>query len=205
MSGGKDSFLAALVAQDRGYEISRAVAVIPEADSMMFHVPNIRLAEKVAELIDLETEFVDEINFDSMFGKLRNEGIRSVISGAIASDYQETRIERLCTESDLISVAPLWRLDPFVVLNELILRGIGAVIVSVAAEGLNDTHLGKKIDAGFVNELRELAKRYGIHPCGEGGEYESIVESYGNRISVDLDKAERHWEGSAGYIRIRTL
>lgn len=202
MSGGKDSFLATLIAQDRGFEVVRSISILPEEESMMFHVPNIRLSESVADLIGLDTEFIEEDDFDSIFDSLADEGVEAVISGAIASDYQETRIERLCTGAGLLSVTPIWRLDPYIVLNELILRGVGVCIISVSAEGMDKSYLGRKFDPDFIDELRELNNRFGIHPCGEGGEYETIVESYNGKKSVDINNARLHWEGSSGYLEL---
>ena len=53
--------------------------------------------------------------------------------------------------------------------------GIRAVLVSVSAEGLDSSWLGKEIDSGMLKSLREVAKRRGINLAGEGGEYETTV------------------------------
>ena len=35
--------------------------------------------------------------------------------------------------------------------------------------------IGKKIDKNFIEKMRELNKKYGVNPAGEGGEYETFV------------------------------
>ena len=200
MSGGKDSFLATLIAMERGFDVQYSISFNPEPESMMFHIPNIELSSKVAGLLDLDTRYFAERDFEKTFSALNEDGIRAVISGAIASDYQKDRIERVCTECGLLSVTPLWRLNPYAVLEELILRGVGARIVSVSAEGLDRSLLGTKIDRQFVQRIRVLSDRYGINPCGEGGEYETIVETYAGKRSVSFKNKVLHWEGASGYL-----
>ena len=43
-SGGKDSFLSAMMAEEQGYEILYGVTVVPEEYSMMFHYPNSKIS-----------------------------------------------------------------------------------------------------------------------------------------------------------------
>ncbi|NPA76252.1 MAG: TIGR00289 family protein, partial [Candidatus Diapherotrites archaeon] len=45
----------------------------------------------------------------------------------------------------------------------------------VAAEGLDETWLGKRITEENVDELIALAEEHSFNPAGEGGEYETFV------------------------------
>ena len=99
ISGGKDSFLAALIGSEMGMDLVSAVTYIPVQDSEMFHVPNIKNAELVSSLLDLGTIYFDESEFESSFMDLKRSEIECVISGAIASDFQKTRIEKYCTNA----------------------------------------------------------------------------------------------------------
>ena len=200
ISGGKDSFLAALVGSEMGMDLVSAVTYIPVQDSEMFHVPNIKNAGLVSSLLDLETIYYEEREFESSFKDLKKSGIECVISGAIASDYQKTRIEKYCTNEGLLSFIPLWRVDPVIVLNEIILRGIDALIISVSAEGLDEKFLGRRFDKELIADLMKLHEKYGINPAGEGGEYESFVVGLngGKRIRIISQKTE--WSGSSGYL-----
>ena len=52
---------------------------------------------------------------------------------------------------------------------------IHAILVKVAALGLEpDRHLGRTL-AQMEPLLRRLSARFGCNVCGEGGEYESLV------------------------------
>ncbi|XP_058101566.1 diphthine--ammonia ligase isoform X2 [Magnolia sinica] len=101
--------------------------------------------------------------------------ITAVSSGAIASDYQRLRVESVCSRLGLVSLAYLWKQDQSLLLQEMITNGIVAIIVKVAAMGLNPAkHLGREI-AHLQPQLLQLNELYGINVCGEGGEYETLT------------------------------
>ena len=184
LSGGKDSFLAAETARDQGHEIGLALTVIPEEFSLMYHYPNASKAELVAGMRGTPWMSVSEDRLASTLTDLRKQGYDELISGAIASEYQKTRLEKLCTEIGMESFTPLWHKDQSDIIRELILRGIGAIIVSVSAEGFTEKDIGRSIDEDFLRDLESRNKHYGINIAGEGGEYESFVYSaYGCSIS----------------------
>ncbi len=201
LSGGKDSFLAAETARDQGHEIGIALTVIPEEFSLMYHYPNASKAELVAAMRGTPWMSVSEDRLVSTLTGLRKLGYDELISGAIASEYQKTRLEQICTEIGMESFTPLWHKDQSDIIRELILRGIGSIIVSVSAEGFTEKDLGRSIDEVFLSDLESRNRRYGINIAGEGGEYESFVQSaYGCRIRIN--RSHMIWEGSHGYMII---
>ena len=198
-SGGKDSFLSALIAMEQGHDILAAVTVQPHEDSMMFHFPNHVLAGDVAKLLKLRNITVREDTFREDIERIVMETkAEAIISGAIASNYQKTRIERMCTELGIVSITPLWLMDQEKELSSVISSGIRAILVSVSADGLGREYLGRTIDQELIQELLRLKIRHGINISGEGGEYESFVLSYlGNEIPL---KSYRDvWNGSTGF------
>ncbi|MHB1709764.1 MAG: Dph6-related ATP pyrophosphatase, partial [Thermoplasmataceae archaeon] len=117
---------------ESGYEIECALTVKPEEFSPMYHYPNVEKSSLPAGLLGLDVKFCREDELESIVQVYAANGVRAMISGAIASDYQKTRIEKMCTELGLISFTPLWRKDQELVLDELISRGIRALLVSVS-------------------------------------------------------------------------
>jgi diphthine-ammonia ligase len=203
LSGGKDSFLSAIIAMENGMEIEHSLIVKPETDSMMFHVPNIGNASLTSRLLGVDSVEIAESEFDSYFAIMRRNGVQAIISGATASDYQHSRIERLCTLEGMISFAPLWRLNPYLVLEELLLRKIDAIIVSVSAEGLDESYLGRSIDRDFISDIAAVEKKYGVNPLGEGGEYESFVTGMRGLGSIKISDSRKVWTGSSGYLELK--
>ena len=202
-SGGKDSFLSAQIAMEQGFEIIAAITVVPEEFSFMFHYPNAHMSRYAASLLDLKVIETSEDNLWKLIaGMVENDQVEAVISGAIASDYQKTRIEAACSDLGIISFTPLWRIDQERELNEIIMRGISPIIVSVSAEGFDMDDLGKTIDKRYLETLKKKNERYGINVTGEGGEYETFVTGLEPGKRVIIEESERVWEGSHGYLLI---
>ena len=198
LSGGKDSFLSALISMEQGCTVDMAITVIPEEFSMMYHYPNAVMARLVAGMLGSAWKPVREDELAETVSRLASQGYDTLVSGAIASEYQKTRLERMCTESGMRSYTPLWHKEQGKILRELLLRGIGSIIVSVSAEGFTIDDLGREIDESFIRELEARNARYGINLAGEGGEYESFVHSFGGR-RVIINTAHKVWGGSHGY------
>ncbi|KAK1741391.1 diphthine--ammonia ligase [Skeletonema marinoi] len=106
--------------------------------------------------------------------------VEGVSSGAILSTYQRTRIEHVCSRLNLTSLSYMWRMSSQRSLLDSILDDgeIEAILVRVACPpGLMPyRHLGKSLrdlrDKGVLDHLKD---KWGMHPAGEGGEYETMV------------------------------
>ncbi len=78
----------------------------------------------------------------------------------------------------------------------MIESGLKAVLVKVAALGLDpDKHLGKDL-ATVEPLLLRLNDMYGSHVCGEGGEYETLTLDHPlfthGRIVIDATEVRSH-------------
>lgn len=100
--------------------------------------------------------------------------ITAVSVGAILSTYQRVRVEHVCQRLGLIPLAYLWKRDQSELLNEMIQSGLESILIKVASVGLEPKHLGKSL-ADMQDTLENLSSRYGVHVCGEGGEYETFT------------------------------
>jgi len=209
-SGGKDSAFALWLAINRGYEVRHLVAMIPKReDSWMFHYPNIKLVDLFAEcaslpLIKAETGGERELELEDLKQALRGLDVEGVVSGAIASNYQRNRIDSICMELGLKSIAPLWGQDSIKILQNIVKNGFEAIVTSVSAEGLDESWLGRKIDDTTIRELIGLNSKYGVNPCGEGGEYESLVlDAPFFKRRIELNESVPIWRGTDGYLLIK--
>ncbi|MFH1801444.1 MAG: diphthine--ammonia ligase [archaeon] len=184
-SGGKDSAYSAYLAKKRDHELSCLISVFSEnPDSYMFHTPSIKRVKKQAEVMGLpliiqktkgekEKELTDlEEVIKIAVEKYKIEGI---VTGALHSIYQASRIEKICDKLGLKCINPLWHKDEIEYLNELLKNKFEIIITAVAAYPLEETWLGRKIDKNFIKEVKELNTKYKIHPAGEGGEFETFV------------------------------
>ncbi len=209
-SGGKDSSYAALLASQKD-TLTCLVTLKPRRDdSYMFHFPNLRWTFLQAESmglpqVTLETEGEKEVELDDLRTALEAAKeeyfIEGVYTGALASIYQKSRVERICGELDLKSISPLWGVDSEVHLRNLIRDGFSVMVTSVAAMGLDESWLGRKLDEQMVRELVELQRKYGLHAGLEGGEGETFVlDCPLFEKKVEVLSSERHWNGMNGYL-----
>ncbi|XP_050540996.1 uncharacterized protein LOC126905392 [Daktulosphaira vitifoliae] len=119
--------------------------------------------DEVEDLFDLLVNIKKQINFDA------------IAVGAILSDYQRLRVEDVCSRLGLCSLSYLWRRDQKELLQEMIDCNIEAIVIKVAALGLDPTkHLGLRIDK-LMPHLVQMNEKYGLNICGEGGEYETFT------------------------------
>ncbi|XP_071283097.1 diphthine--ammonia ligase isoform X5 [Agelaius tricolor] len=123
------------------------------------------------------------------------EGVEGVSVGAIFSDYQRVRVEDVCRRLNLQPLAYLWHWNQEILLKEMISSNVQAIIIKVAAFGLDpDKHLGKSLGE-MEPVLLELSEKYGLHVCGEGGEYETFTLDcplFKKKIVVDSAEVVMH-------------
>jgi predicted ATP pyrophosphatase (TIGR00289 family) len=125
--------------------------------------------------------------------------IEGVVSGALASRYQKVRIDNICKELGLESISPHWERSMKEYLNELLLTGFEVIFTAVAAEGLNEDWLGRKLDHQALKDLEKLYEKYGVHMGGEGGEYESFVlDAPIFKKKIRIIRAHKEWDGARG-------
>jgi ABC transporter with metal-binding/Fe-S-binding domain ATP-binding protein len=209
-TGGKDSTLALYRVLREGYEVKYVVGIIPQReDSWMFHYPNMHLIDLFAEavgipLVKAETSGIKESELEDLKRLLEKLDIEGVVSGAIASNYQKTRIENLCKQLKLECITPLWQLDQLQILKEILTLKFEVLITGVYAYGFSREWLGRKFDAATVEDLLGLHKRYGVSLAGEGGEYETlVVDAPFFKKRIKIVEAEKVWKGSSGYFVVR--
>lgn len=184
-SGGKDSTMAAYLTKKKGYELTCLITLISKnKDSYMFHTPSIQKTRQQAKVMKLplivdktkgekEKELIDlERAIKTAKKKYK---IDCIVTGAIRSVYQASRIQKICDRLELECFNPLWHKDEFRYLNEIIERKFKVIVIGVSAYPLNASWLGRKIDKEFIRDVKELNEKYKIHVAGEGGEFETFV------------------------------
>jgi uncharacterized protein (TIGR00290 family) len=112
----------------------------------------------------------------------------------------------VCGDLGLKFLAPMWRKDQDMLLDEIIASGLEVYIVGTYADGFDGSWLGRRIDAQCAEDLRKLRARHGISIMGEGGEYESITLNapmYSHGFSIG--EAVKDVRSSSGTLMIKSL
>lgn len=184
ISGGKDSIYATHLAIWQGFDVSVAATVVPRPDSWILQYENTPFAGEHASALGVPwmvfmSDAGEEAELEAIKFLLADAkdkyGVKWVILGALASEYQRIRFNYVAKDLGLKVHTPLWHLDPKVYLKRLVRDGFEFIITRVAADGLDESWLGRRITEENVDELIALAEEHSFNPAGEGGEYESFV------------------------------
>jgi predicted ATP pyrophosphatase (TIGR00289 family) len=175
-SGGKDSVFAAFCCHQMGWDVV-LLTIKPAEGSTMFHHPNVKWCGKQAEEMGMEIVMVkakgsgEKDELDAVKKALAALSVDGVASGAIESEYQKERVDRIAEELGIRCFAPIWRTEEALLEEQC--RYLETYLVAVAAEGLGEEMLGRKFDADFVKQAKALQVR--VSPHLEGGEGETFV------------------------------
>ena len=208
-SGGKDSVYAIYIAQQWGWDVTYLITLLPKNPaSFMFHSINIHLAPMLSKalnipLISAPTKGEKETELKDLKNLLELLPIDGVISGAIASEYQRTRIEQVCYDLHLNSFTPLWHKNQQQLLTEQVSAGFTIMIVGVFAEGHDRSWLGTILTQSTLQKFHELTNKHQINPAGEGGEFETITLDgpiFKNPLIIDSHQIS--WTRDHGILRI---
>ncbi|MFT4244496.1 MAG: diphthine--ammonia ligase [Candidatus Woesearchaeota archaeon] len=183
-SGGKDSHLAMYKAS-KEHEVVCAITMKSlnnfsymfqslgfdnitlqlETQSIPQHIVE-TLGNKEEELQDLKRGIQETIELFH---------IQGVVTGAIKSTYQASRIQQICRELDIWCFNPLWEIDEEEMLVELQELNFEIVLLGVFGYPLTKEFVGKRLDTQTITKLLKFKELYQLSPIGEGGEFESFV------------------------------
>ena len=206
-SGGKDSVFAAFACASQGYEVS-LLTIEPAEYSTMFHHPNIEWCAAQAEAMGMPFTMVeaDGENEEDELSAIK-EGLRqmradAVATGAIESEYQKQRIDKIAHELGIKSFSPIWRTGDSLLSEQC--AYLDTYVVAVSAEGLGEADLGARFDEKFVSRLRKM--KPSVSPHLEGGEGETFVSNAPFFVkALKIREMEKEWDGSRGVAKITAL
>ena len=185
VSSGKDSIYAMHVMMKQNYPISCMITLKSKnPDSFMFHTPAVELVKLQSQsigipLLEQETEGEKEKELADLKKALKTAkekyNIEGVVTGALFSNYQRERVEKICDALSLKIFSPLWHINQETLMREIIDSGFKFILTKVAAYGLDDSWLGKEITHKDIDKLVEMNKKVAINIAFEGGEAESLM------------------------------
>jgi diphthine-ammonia ligase len=177
-SGGKDSCFAYWKAISKGLKVSHLLNFInTDSTKAMSHGLDSQLIALQAQAMGLPilqqkiTWETYEAGFKDALEKLKLKNIAGLVTGDIYLQEHKDWIDRVCGESGVKALLPLWGMDSTRLLTDFIETGFKAIIVSVKAKLLGKEWLGRQVDKKLASELGKLA----IDVCGEAGEFHTFV------------------------------
>ncbi|PIC51408.1 hypothetical protein B9Z55_001931 [Caenorhabditis nigoni] len=238
ISGGKDSCYNLMCAVREGHKIVALANLHPPKDSNSDELDSYMYQSVGADGVELYGEAMglplyrreisgqaknQKANYEKTEGdevedlfelltevKKNHPEVKGVSAGAILSSYQKVRVEDVCRRLDLTPLCFLWEREQNSLLSEMVENGVDAVLIKVAAIGLGEKHLCKTL-ADMAPIMKTLQDKYGVHPCGEGGEFESFVRDcplFKKRIVIDETETVTHQDDPVApvfYLRLKKM
>lgn len=206
-SGGKDSVFAAFACQSQGWEVE-LLTIEPAEYSTMFHHPNVKWCREQAKEMGMGITFAkadgkgEEDELEAMARALLKMKVDGVAAGAIESEYQKERVDRIAYGLGIRSFAPIWRTGETLLEEQC--KYLETYIVAVAAQGLSEGMLTRKFDSQFVKYLKGL--KPSVSPHLEGGEGETFVaDAPFFKKGLKVRKWKTSFGGSSGVAEIGSL
>jgi uncharacterized protein (TIGR00290 family) len=179
-SGGKDCCLALYRAKNKGMDIRYLVNTVnANGQRSCSHGVRATVVKRQAAALGIPIlqRRTDGDNYESVFVKtlkeLKKKGIEAGVFGDIDFAPHREWNERVCRPAGISAHLPLWQEDQNKLLEEFIAAGFKAVVIAVKADLLGKEFLGRIVDNKLLADIAALNK--GITPCGEAGEFHTLV------------------------------
>ncbi len=203
-SGGKDSCYALIQAVGLGYVPKVLLNVLNEEGkiSRSHGIPSSILKAQAAAA-GIPVHMVSsswqeyEANFTGSLNHLKKEyDLNYAVFGDIDLDPHREWEEKVCRNAGLTAILPLWKQDRRSLVMQMLDTPIRCMIVS-CNETMGEKFIGRILDQQTINELDLI----GIDPCGENGEFHTLVLDcplFSSAIDVRVEKVlhhEKYWFG----------
>ncbi len=213
-SGGKDSTFSIFKMKELGHDVVCLITIQPNTDdSLLFHYPNSGMTKQLGEAMGIpsfrftlkKTSKEEEVNsLKRAITKIKSiYDIQGLVHGGISSAFQRDNFQQACSMHDLRIFAPLWGIEPFEYMTDLIDKKFCIKIVGVSTMGLDQNWLGITLDKRSLHELEFLSTKYGFNLTFEGGEAETLIVDcpiFNKRL--EINDARIHWDGQRGIFEI---
>lgn len=177
-SGGKDSCYALMKAVELGFKptvllnmmnengkVSRSHGIPLSILQQQAHQIGIPLIAKPATWNEYEENYIVALN------TIKTEYlIEGVVFGDIDLEPHREWEEKVCHAAQLKAILPLWQQNRLDLVYQMLEAGIETMIVSCNLQ-MGESYLGKILTKELALELLEK----GIDPCGENGEFHTLV------------------------------
>jgi diphthine-ammonia ligase len=207
-SGGKDSSFAYYKALKANFSVVSLVTFMHTADKSNFHGIKADILDEQAKSIGIQIHksVTEPESYEKYFKEtllhFKASGVQGLVTGDISEVpiHEEGWIERVCTEVGLKPIRPLWQTNTTQIFKDYIKAGFKATVVRTKLDALGEEWLGRQLDQSFLNDILQL---HGVDPCGEGGEYHTIVTDgpiFKNQINIV--KTTKSTQNGYGHLEI---
>ncbi len=178
-SGGKESVFAVYKCLKEGVEVDYLIMNFFEFPRPSPHTENASMVRAIAELLGIplvEVRLEAGREKEKLRAVLSELGVDALVAGDILLEEHRRWHSDLVEPLGLELLEPLWLGDPSktrMLAEEELAAGLVPVVMGVNLRKFSEGEkwLGRKLDEAAIEELARL----GIDPCGEHGEYHTLV------------------------------
>lgn len=179
-SGGKDSYMAYQKAVAQGHEIFGIVTFLWENPSLAHPLNIIELQAKALKTKHFKAETKEPYfeHYKQALSRItKEERIEAIVTGDIAplDAFHGNWMDNVCRELNIEVIKPLWGVDRYQILKELISQGCKAVFSCVKKPWFDGKWVSRELNFETLKELEALKVKYEIDLCGENGEYHTLI------------------------------
>jgi diphthamide synthase (EF-2-diphthine--ammonia ligase) len=195
-SGGKDCFAAGLRSGALEEPGTRLVTFVPAGEAVAFRCHPLGVMRRQAAGLGLRHELVEisrdewEASYRRALAALAADGVERVVTGDITPE-QWPWLAAACDTAGLALETPLATApdeDASVLLDFLAAERVEATVAGVRAEHYRAGFLGRPIGRALLH-AHGLDDASAFHPCGERGEYHTVVTAFRDTRFVNCDPA----------------
>ena len=207
-SGGKDSCFAYYKAVAQGLAVVSLLTFMENEHKSNFHGIQADLLDAQAKSLNISlTKRVTqketyESNFKNALREFKANGVRGLVTGDIyeVAGHEERWLERVCKEVGLEPIRPLWQGNTKQIFQGFVAAGFKATVVRTRLDVLDERWLGRELDASFLKDILKLPN---VDPCGEGGEYHTVVtDGPVFHDHIELVETKKSTSGNYGKLEI---
>jgi uncharacterized protein (TIGR00290 family) len=145
-----------------------------------------------------------ECDFKDVLAELKANGVEGLVTGDICEvvGHEAGWLNRVCCEMGLKPIRPLWMGDTKQIFLDYLSAGFRAMVVRTNLGKLGMEWLGRVLDRPFYDDMLKLGS---IDPCGEGGEYHTIVTDgpyFKKKIEI-LGTQKHKLDSNFGYLEVK--
>jgi len=208
-SGGKDSCYAFLLAKQQGHQVMSLITMMMSEEKSNFHMIPTGILDAQAKAVGVPlikkttSAATYEADFKAVLTECKKKGAEGLVTGDIyeVAGHEEGWLGRICREVGLTPVKPLWMGDTKQIYLDYIKTGLKATVVRTNRD-LSLDWLGRVLDRKFYDDIQKLP---GVDPCGEGGEYHTVITdgpNFKEKIEL-LETEKKRLDNGFGYLEIK--
>jgi len=209
-TGGKESVFSFLKVKELGYGVEELIFL--EKPGFSVHKANIQAVKAVAQMLGyalkvlkVSNELSKDKSLITYLERLKERGITALVTGNVKIEENHNIYAELCEKVGLKLVEPLYNLDTLELLIKYAEIGLDFLIVGIRRNSLSPEWLGKTIRRENFEEFLAEVLSNGIDPCGEYGEYHTLVSELKEiKINLKPGKIEKG-NSNINYVMIDVL